>query len=101
LASLWRCKFAAAEFPGAVLGGEPADHLGAALNLAERLLEQVCAAPPAAVPGGVAQMHDERVGVVGEAFGGGGVAGTFELVDQAWSRRLASVELMASTSVCQ
>jgi hypothetical protein len=27
-------------------------------------------------------VHDERVQVVGEAFGGGGVAGTVELVDQ-------------------
>src|SRR5919108_2286901 len=66
----------------AVLAGEPADHLGAAFDLAERPFERVCAAPPAAVPGGVAQVDDERVEVVGEAFGGGGVAGTFELVDQ-------------------
>jgi hypothetical protein len=27
-------------------------------------------------------VHDERVEVVGEAFGGGGVAGTVELVDE-------------------
>jgi hypothetical protein len=30
--------------------------------------EQVCAAPPAAVPGRVAEVHDERVEVVGEAL---------------------------------
>src|ERR671923_723420 len=70
------------EGEAAVLAGEPADHLGAAFDLAERPFEQVCAAPPAAVPGGVAQVDDERVEVVGEAFRGGGVAGTFELVDQ-------------------
>jgi hypothetical protein len=34
------------------------------------------------VPGGVAEVHDERVEVVGEALGGCGVAGSFELVDQ-------------------
>ena len=27
-------------------------------------------------------MHDERIEVVGEAFGGGGVTGSIELVDQ-------------------
>ena len=32
--------------------------------------------------GRVAQVDDERVEVVGQAFGGGGVAGTVELVDQ-------------------
>src|SRR5919198_108642 len=34
------------------------------------------------VPGGVAQVHDERVQVVGEALGRGDVAGVVELVDQ-------------------
>ena len=34
-------------------------------------------------------MHDERVEVVGEAFGGGGVAGSVELVDQALEALLA------------
>jgi len=34
------------------------------------------------VSGRVAQVHDERVEVVGEAFGGGGVAGAVELVDE-------------------
>ena len=30
----------------------------------------------------VAQVHDERVEVVGQALGGGGVAGPIELVDE-------------------
>jgi hypothetical protein len=34
------------------------------------------------VSGRVAQVDDERVEVVGEAFGGGAVAGTVELVDE-------------------
>jgi hypothetical protein len=34
-------------------------------------------------------VHDERVQVVGEAFGGGGVAGPVELVDQALEALLA------------
>ena len=34
-------------------------------------------------------MHDERVEVVGEAFGGGGVAGTVELVDERCEALLA------------
>jgi hypothetical protein len=70
------------EGEAAGLAGEAADQLGAAFDLAERAFEQVCAAPPAAVPGWVAQVHDERVEVVGEAFGGGGVADRLELVDQ-------------------
>src|SRR3954449_4686811 len=54
------------EREAAGLAGEPADHLGAAFDLAERSFEQVGAAPPAAVAGGVAQVHDEGVEVVGE-----------------------------------
>jgi hypothetical protein len=65
------------------LAGEPADHLGAPLDLAERALEQVRRSPPPAMAGGVAQMHDERVEIVGEASGCGGVAGFVELVDEA------------------
>jgi hypothetical protein len=65
------------------LAGEAADHLGAAFDLGERAFEQVRAAPSAAVSGRVAQVDDERVEVVGEAFGGGGVAGSVEFVDQA------------------
>jgi hypothetical protein len=34
-------------------------------------------------------VHDERVEVVGQASGGGGVAGTFELVDQGLESLLA------------
>jgi hypothetical protein len=70
------------EREAAGLAGEAADHLGAAFDLGERAFEQVGRAPSAAVSGRVAQVHDERVEVVGEAFGGGGVAGTVELVDE-------------------
>jgi hypothetical protein len=73
------------------LAGEAADHLGAAFDLGERPLEQVRAPPPAPVSGRVAQVHDERVEIVGEALGRGGVAGTVELVDQ----RLASLLAVA------
>src|SRR5438132_533456 len=64
------------------LAREPADHLGAALDLAERSLEQVGASPPATVAKRVAKMDDERVQVVVQAFRGGGVAGRIELLDQ-------------------
>jgi hypothetical protein len=67
------------------LAGEAADHLGAAFDLGERALEQVGASSSAAVPGRVAQVRDERderVEVVGEALGGGGVAGGLELVNE-------------------
>jgi hypothetical protein len=70
------------EREAAGLAGESADHLGGAFDLGERSFEQVGASPPAAVSGRVAQVHDQRVQIVGEAFGGGGVAGTFELVCQ-------------------
>ena len=69
------------EGEAAGLAGEPADHLGAAFDLAERPFEQVRRAPPAAVSGRVAQVSDERVQVVGEASRGRGVARTFERVD--------------------
>src|SRR4051795_13773125 len=49
------------EREAAGLAGEPADDLGAALDLAQRALEQVRRSPPPAVPGGVAQVRDERV----------------------------------------
>jgi hypothetical protein len=77
------------ECEAAGLAGEAADHLGAAFDLGERALEQVGRAPPAAVSGRVAQVHDERVEVVGEALRRGGVAGTCELVDQALESLLA------------
>src|SRR5215218_6765472 len=43
------------EREAAGLAGEPADHLRASFDLAERSLKQVCAAPAAAVPSRVAQ----------------------------------------------
>ena len=56
------------EGEAAGLAGEPADHLRAPLDLAQRSLEQIRASPPAAVSGRVAQVHHERVEVVGETF---------------------------------
>jgi hypothetical protein len=70
------------EREAAGLAGESADDLGAAFDLAERPFEQVRAAPPAAVAGRVAQMHDERVEVVGDTSRRGGVAGWIEVADQ-------------------
>jgi len=70
------------EGEAAGLVGEAADYFGAAFDLAERAFEQVCASPPPAMPGRVAQVYDERVEVVGEASGGGGVAGLVELADE-------------------
>ena len=70
------------EREAAGLAGEAADHLGAAFDLGERAFEQVGRPPPAAVSCRVAQVHDERVEVVGQASGGGGVAGRVELVDE-------------------
>src|SRR5206468_7799650 len=77
------------ERQAAGLAGEAADHLGAAFDLAERSLEQVRASPPPAVSGRVAQVHDERVEVVGQAAGCGGVAGLVELVDERLESLLA------------
>ena len=62
-----------------VSAGEAAHDFGAATDLSERALEQVRAAPPFAVPQGVAEVHDERVEVVGEAAGGRLVAAVLEL----------------------
>ena len=70
------------ECEAAGLAGEAADHLGAAFDLGERAFEQVRAPPPAAVSEGVAQVHDERVEVFGQALRCGGVAGAVEFVDQ-------------------
>ena len=53
-----------------------------ALDLAEGSLEQVCAPPTPAVAYRVAKVHDERVEVIGQALGGGGVADLVELPDQ-------------------
>ena len=66
----------------AFLAGEAADHLRAPLDLTERPLEQVRASPPATMSGWVAQVHDERVQVVGQAFGRGDKAALVEVVDQ-------------------
>jgi hypothetical protein len=70
------------EREAAGLAAEAADHLGAAFDLGERPLEQIRVAPPAAVSGRVAQVHDERVKVVGEALRNGGIARCFELLDE-------------------
>jgi hypothetical protein len=77
------------EGEAAGLAGEAADHLGAPLDLPERPFEQVCRSPPAAVPGRVAKVNDERVEVIGEASGGGGVASLVELVDERLEALLA------------
>ena len=88
------------ERQAAGLAGEAADDLGAAFDLAERPFEQVRAAP--AVAGRVAQMHDERVEVVAEAPGRGGIAGPIELADQRLEPLLAVVLLVvASSRACQ
>src|SRR5215218_5144013 len=70
------------EGEAAGLAGEALDHFRAALDLAERAFEQVRRSPPPSVPGRVAQVHDERVEVVGQTAGGGGVARVRELVDE-------------------
>jgi hypothetical protein len=77
------------EGEAAGLAGEAADHLGAAFDLGERAFERVRAPPPAAVSCRVARVDDERVEVVGQAFGGGGVAGLLELGDQGLESLLA------------
>jgi hypothetical protein len=83
------------------LAGEAADDLGAPFDLAERSLEQARRAPPPAMPARVARVHAERVEVVGEASGRGGVAGPIELVDEALERCFASRSLVASSSASQ
>jgi len=70
------------ERQAAALAGEAAHHLRASFDFAERALEQVGRSPPAAVPERVAQMHDERVEIVGEAASGGREALVGELVDE-------------------
>jgi hypothetical protein len=52
------------------------------LNVSERPLEQVGAAPSPAMAEWVAQAHHERVEIVGLAMGGGGVSLAVELVDE-------------------
>src|SRR5207302_9573040 len=64
------------------LAREPADDLGAALDLAEGSLEQVGAPPPPAVSDRVAKVHDERVEVVVQALRRRGVASLIELLDE-------------------
>ena len=68
------------EGEAAVLAGEAAHHLRAPFDLAERSLEEVGGSPSAAVPGWVAQVHDERVQIVGQALGRGGEAVLVELI---------------------
>jgi hypothetical protein len=76
------------EREAARFAGEPADHLRAPADLAQRSLKQVRRPPRLAVPQRVAQMHDERVEVVGEAAGGGLIASVVELADQhLWAQR--------------
>ena len=70
------------ERQAAGLAGEPADHLGAALDLAQRSLEQVCASPPPAVPGRIAQVYDERVEIVRETLRRSGIARLVEFTGQ-------------------
>ncbi|HYB29250.1 MAG TPA: hypothetical protein VEF89_21735 [Solirubrobacteraceae bacterium] len=72
------------ERPAASSGGRwpQSVRASASFDLAERSLEQVRRAPPAAVPGWQSQVHDERVEVVGEALGRGGEAALVELVDE-------------------
>jgi hypothetical protein len=55
--------------------------------------------PPPPAVSGVAQVHDERVEVVGEASGCGGVAGLVELVDQRLES-LLSVALVGRVVQC-
>ena len=84
----------------AVLAGEPAHHLGPSFDFAEGALEQVRRPPPSAVSGRVAQVHDERVEIVGQAAGGGAEPFGVELVDERL-RCLRSRSLIASSSACQ
>ena len=70
------------EGEAAGLAGEAAHHLRASFDLAERALEQVRSSPSAAVAEWVAQVHDQRVEVVGEAARGGGESALVELVDE-------------------
>ena len=69
------------EREAAGLAGEPADHLGASLDLAERSLEQIGGSPSAPVSGRLAQVRDERVEVIGKTAGRGGEAVLVELID--------------------
>ena len=61
------------------LAGEAADHFGSPADLAERPFEEIGASPPFTVSERVAQVHDERVEVVGQAAGGGLLAAVLEL----------------------
>jgi hypothetical protein len=67
------------EGEAAVLAGEAAHHLGSPFDLAKGSLEEIGGSPPAAVSGRVAQVHDERVQIVGQALGRGGEAVLVEL----------------------
>src|SRR5947199_371953 len=67
------------EGEAAGLAGEAAHHLGAPADPPKRPLEEIRASPPFAVPERIAQVHDERVEVVGQATGGRLVAAMLEL----------------------
>jgi len=68
------------EGEAAFLAGEPAHHLGSPFDLAERSLQKIGRPPRAAVSGRVAQVHDQRVEIVGQAIRRGGVAVLVELI---------------------
>jgi len=57
------------EREAAVLAREADHDFGASFDLAERALEQVRAAPAAAVSRGVAQVRDERVQIISKTSG--------------------------------
>ena len=57
--------------------------------------------PAFAVPQRVAQVHDERVEVVGEAAGGDVVAGVLELSDEGLEAELAVLDAGRLVERCQ
>jgi hypothetical protein len=61
---------------------DAAYHLGVAFDLAEWALEQVRRSPSSTAADRVAQVHDERAEVVGEAAGSGGDSAPVEVLDR-------------------
>jgi hypothetical protein len=59
--------------------GKRAHHFRAPADLAERPFEEIGRPPPFAVSEWIAQMHDQRVEVLGQAAGGRLVAAVLEL----------------------